>query len=241
MKPTMHANWLLIATLLAGLGLSSCQGPGGSTPMSIQSPDGQLTLETFIDASGRPGYRLTRQDQVVMDSSFLGYRLQGAPDLAEGFRLATASTREIDETWTPVWGEDALVRNHCQELRLELVEAAEPGRQLNIVFRLFDDGLGFRYEMPAQAGVDSVLITEELTEFALTGDHMAWWIPGDWDIYEHLYTQSRLSEIDAGAKRNHPNLAQTYIPDGRAVNTPVTMKTDDGLYLSFHEAAQLNY
>ena len=235
----MQTHWLLIATLIAGLGLAACQKPAGAGPSAITSPDGQLELQTFLDAAGRPGYRLTRAGAVVIDSSYLGYRLQGAAALDQGFSVARATTREIDETWDMVWGEDATVRNHCRELRLELTEAS--GRRLDLVFRLFDDGLGFRYEMPAQAGVDSVLITEELTEFALTGDHTAWWIPGDWDIYEHLYTRSRLSEIDAGAKRNHPNLAQTYIPDARAVNTPVTMKTDDGLYLSFHEAALIDY
>ncbi|MEL7120366.1 MAG: glycoside hydrolase family 97 protein, partial [Bacteroidota bacterium] len=115
-----------------------------------------------------------------------------------------------------------------------------PNRKFQLTFKVYDDGLGFRYSFPEQEGMDEVTITDEHTHFNLTSDPTCWWIPGDWDIYEHLYNTTRFSEIDAISKRDHPNLAQTYIPEN-AVNTPITMKTDDGIYLSFHEANLTDY
>ena len=138
------------------------------------------------------------------------------------------------------WGEQRMVDNTYNELKIELAESGEGGRTFEIIFRVYDDGIGFRYHFPDQPVMKEVIIEDELTEFNLTSDPMVWWIPGDWDIYEHLYNTSRFSEIDATSKRNHPNLAQTYIPYN-AVNTPVTMKTDDGVYLSFHEANLTDY
>ena len=117
---------------------------------------------------------------------------------------------------------------------------APPGRKLHIYFRAYNDGIAFRYEFPEQEGVDSITFMDEHTQFNLTDDHTCWWIPGDWDIYEHLYNTTKFSEIDATSKRDHPNLAQTYIPEN-AVNTPVTMRTSEGLHLSFHEANLTNY
>jgi hypothetical protein len=132
------------------------------------------------------------------------------------------------------------VRNHFNELIVELEEVSAPNRKINIYFKAYDDGIGFRYEFLPQAGVDSVVIMDEHTEFQLTEDHLTWWIPGDWDIYEHLYNTTKVSEINALDYRNHPNLAQTTIPEN-AVNTPVTMRSKDGLHLSFHEANLTDY
>ena len=141
--------------------------------------------------------------------------------------------------WELPWGEQRFVNNHYNELIVEL-EEKDSGRKINICFRIFDDGVGFRYIFPEQEKMDTVIIMDELTQFCLTGDHTCWWTPGDWDIYEHLYNTTKFSEIDALAKANHPNLLQTYIPEN-AVNTPVTMHTKDGLYLSFHEANLTDY
>jgi hypothetical protein len=138
------------------------------------------------------------------------------------------------------WGEQLTVTNNYNELVVNLEEQSEAKRLVNIHFKVYNDGVGFRYEFPEQANLKEVLITDENTEFNLTGDHKVWWIPGDWDIYEHLYNETKFSEIDALSKRNHENLAATYIPEN-AVNTPVTMKTADGLYLSFHEADLTDY
>lgn len=133
------------------------------------------------------------------------------------------------------------VVNNYNELRIDLVETSGLKRRMSITYRVFDDGFGFKYDFPQQENMGEVIITDENTEFALTGDHLAFWAPGDWDIYEHLYNTSRVSKIDAKSKRNHPNLGQhTYIPEN-AVNTPFTMRTDSGIHLSFHEAKLIDY
>ncbi|NNE29373.1 MAG: glycoside hydrolase family 97 protein, partial [Saprospiraceae bacterium] len=150
------------------------------------------------------------------------------------------SAKEISENWEQPWGEQRTVSNNCSELIVHLQEESAPHRKMNIQFRVFDDGVGFRYALLAQEEIDSVAILDEKTEFRLTGDHTAWWIPGDWDIYEHLYNTSRVSEIDALSKSGHPNLAQTTIPHN-AVNTPVTMRTQSGLHIAIHEANLTDY
>ncbi|MCB0852461.1 MAG: glycoside hydrolase family 97 protein, partial [Bacteroidetes bacterium] len=143
-------------------------------------------------------------------------------------------------TWEMPWGEQRTVENNYNQLTVNLTEKKAPNRSLIIHFKAYNDGIGFRYEFPGQDGVDSVMIMDELTQFNLAGDHTAFWLPGDWDIYEHLYRTSKISELDATQYRNHPDLAQTYIPEN-AVNTPVTMKTKEGIYLSFHEANLTDY
>lgn len=211
-------------------------------PLSVSSPDGNIQLEFLTGSFGRPGYTVAYKNSTVIDTSYLGFYFQNTDNLDHFLSPVSSEIKTVDETWEPVWGEDAKVRNHYNELTLHLEEGADRAAKMDIIFRVYDDGLGFRYHIPAQAGMpDSVLITDEVTDFKLTGDHDCWWIPGDWDIYEHLYTHSKLSEIDAAAKRNNPNLAQTYIPDSLAVNTPVTMRTAEGLHLSFHEANLTDY
>jgi alpha-glucosidase len=204
------------------------------------SPDGKLVAEFFLNQAGQPTYLVRYGTQLVIDTSTLGMDLLDAKPLRTGFEVLGVKHRLIDEEWEMPWGEQRLVRNRARELRVHLQETSEAPRELFLVFRAYDDGLGFRYEFPEQDNLDQVVIKNEETQFQLTGDHLCWWIPGDWDIYEHLYNTTKLSEIDATAKRDHPNLGQTYIPYN-AVNTPVTMKTAEGLYLSFHEAALTDY
>lgn len=160
--------------------------------------------------------------------------------MKENLELLASKTVEFDETWEMPWGEQKSVRNHYNELRLELGETTPAKRRFSIVFRAFDDGIGFRYEFPEDPTYSELTITDENTQFNLTGDHQVWWQPGDWDIYEHLYNETSFSKIDALSKRNDPNLIATYIPEN-AVNTPVTMKTAEGTYLSFHEADLTDY
>jgi glucan 1,4-alpha-glucosidase len=206
----------------------------------VSSPSGNIEVEVLSLPGGEAGYMVWHKGTLVVDTSSVGFGLLHWPDIRYGLTMIGSSSRTFSETWEMPWGEQRYVESHFNELVVNFQEHENLKRRFNLVFRVFDDGLGFRFEFPAQPNLDTIFITEEHTWFRLTGDHMTWWTPGDWDIYEHLYNTTRFSEIDALAKRNHPNLAQTYIPVN-AVNTPVTMKTGDGLYLSFHEAALIDY
>ncbi|MEN8788273.1 MAG: glycoside hydrolase family 97 N-terminal domain-containing protein, partial [Flavobacteriaceae bacterium] len=218
--------------------LASCSSELRTAQVTSPSEMNEIYFE--LSESGTPTYYVLREGDTVIGRSSMGFEFKDAAPMQKGFRIVAAKTASEDDTWEMPWGEQRLVRNHYNELLIELEESANSKRGLHIRFRSYDDGIGFRYEFQPQEGVDSVVIMEEHTEFKLTGDHTSWWIPGDWDIYEHLYNTTKISEIDALSKQNHPNLAGTYIPLN-AVNTPVTMRTDSGLHLSFHEAALTDY
>jgi hypothetical protein len=206
----------------------------------VSSPDNNIETAFAINQNGEPFYIVKYQGNVIIDTSFMSFDFKDIPSLKDNFKITNVSKDSFDETWEMPWGEQSEVRNNYNELSVSLEEQSEAKRKLNIRFRVFNDGIGFRYEFPEQENLGEVLITDENTQFNLTGDHDTWWIPGDWDIYEHLYNESKVSKIDAIAKQNHPNLASTYIPEN-AVNTPVTMRTSDGIHLSFHEADLTNY
>jgi hypothetical protein len=207
---------------------------------SIASPSKNVQIDFRLSEEGTPFYLVKYKGKLVIDSSSMGFSVKNQPDLLTGFRIEETRFSTFKETWEKPWGEQRKVINHYNEMIVELQEKEAPNRKLTIHFKAFNDGIGFRYEFPEQEGVDSLKITDEHSIFNLTGDHTTWWQPGDWDIYEHLYSETRFSEIDATAKRNHPNLAQTYIPEN-AVNTPVTMRDADGIHLSFHEANLTDY
>lgn len=223
---------VLLATLL------SCEK--APTSLTVTSPDESNQVVFLLSAEGQPTYLVMHDDKKVVDTSFMSFEFKEAPELKKGFKIVNSTTATVDETWQMPWGEQADVRNNYSELIVNLEEASAAKRKLTIHFKVFNDGVGFRYEFPEQENVNELLITDENTEFNLTGDHTVWWIPGDWDIYEHLYNETSFSNIDALSKRDHPNLNASYIPEN-AVNTPVTMKTGDGLYLSFHEADLTDY
>ncbi len=225
---------LFIASILLG----SCQKE--NLGLKVFSPQNINSISFGLAVDGRPYYWVEHLGQTVVDTSFMSFDFKDQPHLGNTLKIIGSTSTETNETWEMPWGEQRSVVNHYNELIVNLEEKEAPNRKLNIYFRSYDDGIGFRYEFLPQEGVDSIIITDENTEFQLMGDHMTWWIPGDWDIYEHLYNTSKISEIDAIAKRNHPNLGQTYIPEN-AVNTPVTMRTADGLHISFHEANLTDY
>ncbi|MGB5378934.1 glycoside hydrolase family 97 protein [Muriicola sp.] len=210
------------------------------TESLLSSPNEQIRVKFSLTEAGTPQYEVFYKEKPVILSSSMGFEFKDQPPLNKGFRITEMNNRQEDETWAMPWGEQDSVRNHFNELKIQLEETGAPNRKLNIVFRVFDDGIGFRYEFPEQPNLNEVLITDENTQFNLTGDHQVWWQPGDWDIYEHLYNATKFSEIDAISKRDDPNLKATYIPEN-AVNTPVTMKTSEGVYLSFHEADLTDY
>ena len=176
----------------------------------------------------------------VIKPSTLGFELADGPDMMDGFKLIDTATASFDETWQPVWGENRDIRNNYNELLLRL-DQPEHYRKMNIRFRVYDDGIGFRYEFPQEGVLTYFIIKEEHSQFAMTGDHTAWWIAGDYDTQEYDYTESRLSEIRGKMKEAIcSNASQTlFSPTG--VQTSLQMKTDDGLYINIHEAALVDY
>ena len=207
---------------------------------SITSPNGQLQLNFSVNAQGEPVYELSYKGKPVINPSKLGLELKNDPGLMNGFTMVDAKTSTFDETWEPVWGEVKQIRNHYNELAVTLNQKAQD-RNIIIRFRLFDDGMGFRYEFPLQKNLNYFVIKEERTQFAMTGDHTAFWIPGDYDTQEYDYTESKLSEIRGLMKGAiTPNSSQTpFSPTG--VQTSLQMKTADGLYINLHEAALVDY
>ena len=182
---------------------------------SITSPNGQLQLNFSVNAQGEPVYELSYKGKPVINPSKLGLELKNDPGLMNGFTMADAKTSTFDETWEPVWGEVKQIRNHYNELAVTLNQKAQD-RNIIIRFRLFDDGMGFRYEFPLQKNLNYFVIKEERTQFAMTGDHTAFWIPGDYDTQEYDYTESKLSEIRGLMKGAiTPNSSQTpFSPTG---------------------------
>ncbi len=236
----LHPGLLFLLPALLCLSQAGCRKEMGIEKIRLLSPSGMLELGFRLDEKGTPLYDLKAGEEAVLKESSMGFEFAGQPAMKNGFRLLDVERDSLDENWEMPWGEQRVVRNHYRGMTVHLQEATNSRRKLDILFRAYDDGVAFRYYFPEQEGVDSVTILEENTCFALASDPTCWWTPGDWDIYEHLYTRSKFSEIDALPKRDHPNLAQTYIPYN-AVNTPVTMRTDSGLHLSFHEANLTDY
>ena len=226
------------ALLLSIISFVSCDN--SNKKHNIQSPNGELEISFQLNENGAPIYSVLNNGAEVIKPSSIGFDFKDAPSLADSFKITNVDITEYISEWTMQWGEQRTVKNEYNQLKVFLEETSASNRKMNIIFRVFDDGVGFRYEFPEQETIDELIITDEHTEFNLTGDHRVWWIPGDWDIYEHVYNETLFSEIDAISKQNHPNLSATYIPEN-AVNTPVTMKTKDGTYLSFHEADLTNY
>ena len=229
---------------------------------TLSSPDGKLEMSFHLTGDGTPEYTLDYDGRPVILSSGMGFELRGVlkaqkidynadgtvsksdwkpcESLHDGFAVESVERSSHDETWAPVWGEEDSIRNNYNELTVNLVQASTE-RRLVIRFRLFNDGLGFRYEFPSQKNLNYFVIKEELTQFAMTADHTAWWIPGDYDTQEYNYTQCRLSEISKHFKEALTgNDSQTPFSIN-GVQTSLQLRTDEGLYINIHEAALVNY
>jgi hypothetical protein len=206
----------------------------------IKSPNNNLTLSFSLQAGGVPTYSLSYKGRPVIKPSHLGLELKGAPSLTSGFTVASEQKTTFDQTWQPVWGEVKNIRNHYNELTVTLTQAATK-RTMLVHFRVFDDGLGFRYDFPKQPELAYFVVKEEKTQFALAGDHKAFWLPGDYDTQEYNTTTSKLSEVRGLMKTAvTPNASQTtFSPTG--VQTPLMLKSQDGLYINLHEAALIDY
>lgn len=205
----------------------------------IKSPNGNLILN-FEVKDGVPVYELDYKNKPVIKESRLGLQLKDQPDLMDGFVESGVKTSTFDETWKPVWGEVKEIRNHYNEMEVTLKQP-NTDREMIVRFRLFNDGLGFRYEFPEQPNLNYFVIKEEKTQFAMPGDMNAFWIPGDYDTQEYNYTKSKLSEIRAKMPEAvTPNCSQKTFSD-TGVQTPLMLKSDDGLYVNLHEAALVDY
>ncbi len=212
-----------------------------SLGQELKSPNGNFNMNFSLLNDGTPTYRLSYKNKEVIKSSKLGFELKNDKiSLLNGFNLTDTKTVSFDETWKPVWGEVAQIRNHYNELAVTLNQKSTD-RTIVIRFRLFDEGLGFRYEFPTQKNLVYFVIKEERTQFSMTGNHTAFWISGDYDTQEYDYTTSKLSEIRGlTPKVRTGNASQTWFSD-TGVQTSLMMKSDDGLYINLHEAALLNY
>tara|TARA_R110000868_G_scaffold720_5_gene5284 strand:- start:27188 stop:29248 length:2061 start_codon:yes stop_codon:yes gene_type:complete len=234
----MKKHMLKIVVAFSMIILMGCN-KASQNELSLVSPDKNIKVEFNLSGEGEPFYQVWFNNKTVIDTSFLGFNLENAKSLKDNFKILNSSLNPFNETWQMPWGEQVNVVNNYNALKVELQEKMEPFRKLNIVFKVYNDGIGFRYEFPKQDNFSEALITEENTQFKLTEDYKTFWQAGDWDSYEHLYKTTKLSEINAFKERNK-KLAKSYIPNN-AVNTPVTMVGTNGVHLSFHEAALVDY
>ena len=234
-------NNIILALLLMPLAMLA---------QAVKSPNGNVELKFSLTDNGRPTYEMTYKGKAVVKPSHLGLELakdkhaskgENETDLIEGFKINDTLVTTFDETWKPVWGETSTIRNHYNELAVSLVQAVS-NRNIIIRFRVYDDGMGLRYEFPQQKELNYFLIKEERTQFAMAGNHKAWWVAGDYDTQEYPTMTSKLSDIrylmdDAIVWGNS---SQTpFSPTG--VQTSLQMKSDDGLYINIHEAACIDY
>jgi glucan 1,4-alpha-glucosidase len=220
----------------------SCLNVSAQQKNTAEASLGKIKLEFNLDANGVPSYNVLFAGKKVILSSRLGFRINNNVLLDSNFIVIKTSSRSVDETWKPVLGELGTIRDHYSQLTIQLQQKTAPGILLNIVFKVFEEGLGFRYEFPVQPRLQFFIVNQERTEFNLTGDHKAFWIPGDFDSNEYLYSTTKLSEVDAWKFPLISNGSlQQNIPDQFAVQTPLMLKSADGLYINIHEAALVNY
>lgn len=248
-------NLSLTAALAAAM--TALPLDASAAPEHVTSPDGNIVL-SFDVASGIPTYNVSYKGQRVINDSRMGLILDsesGRNDfssfsiggeggqrlsLADGFTLKDTSRSSSDSYWTPVWGEEDLIRNHYNEMAATLVQNALD-RYITVRFRVYDDGIGLRYEFPQQKNLNYFVIKDEITEFAMTGDNMAWWIPGDYDTQEYNYNHTRLSKIRAINEAMSNDNASTFVFSPTGVQTSLLMRTDSGIYINIHEAACVDY
>ena len=204
------------------------------------SPDGNVVLTFSLKADGTPSYKVSYKNKAVINESTLGFTLKKADPLTNNFKVVDTKKSTFKETWKPVWGEESEILNHYNELLVSL-EQNNTNRKMNIRFRVYNEGVGFRYEFPSQKELTYFVIEEELSQFAMAGDHTAWWIPGDYDTQEYDYTESKLSEIRGLMKEAVTENVSQFAFSPTGVQTSLMMKTKDGLYINLHEAALVDY
>jgi alpha-glucosidase len=223
-RPMLTRRSLISTTaLVATLPATAAQARDPSVSVAATSPDGVLSVSVSVTGEGRPEYSVSRFGRLVIAPSRLGFLLTDAAKLERNFTITAEAPTQHDDTWEQPWGERRFIRNHYTQLRVHLSERGDLERRIDVVFRIYDDGVGFRYEFPDQPNLKAVKIGDELTEFAVADPGTAWWIPAfEWNREEYLYNRTRIDAV---------GVAQT----------PLTVRSDDGLHISIHEAALTNY
>ncbi|GAB4093716.1 glycoside hydrolase family 97 protein [Flaviaesturariibacter terrae] len=221
--------------------LSALSMQAQAQTQELRSPDKRFRLTVQTDDAGHLSYALRFQEREVLQPGTLGITLREPDVNLSTFRISAQSSSSFDQTWTPVWGEYAHIRDQHNELRLQLEDRGEAHIRLDVVFRLSNEGLAFRYEFPGQKGLQHFIVAAENTQFHLSGDHQAFWLPGDYDSNEYPYTHSRLSEVDALKASDHTEIGVRSPIGVNYVQSPLMLKSDDGLYINIFEAALINY
>lgn len=226
----MRKIFLLVTLLMSCVTIAQMQ----------KSPNGNVQLTFALTADGTPTYKVAYKNKAVVNESKLGFLLKDTEPLTKGFKEVEKKTSTFKETWKPVWGEESEILNHYNEL-LVCLKQEGTNRLMNIRFRVYNEGVGFRYEFPSQKELTYFVVEEELSQFAMAGDHTAWWIPGDYDTQEYDYMESKLSEIRGLMKEAVTENVSQFVFSPTGVQTSLMMKTKDGLYINLHEAALVDY
>ncbi len=223
-------------------GLALFSGARAQDSQPVHAEMNKVKFDFMLDADGRPVYDVFYGAQPVIKPSHMGIKLANDASFDDHFEITGKEWKTVDETWEPVWGEMSHIRNHYEQVIIHLKQQNAPKRSLDIIFRVFADGVAFRYEFPEQPNLKYFIVSDELTEFALSGDNKTFWIPGDYDSNEYSYTVSPISQVDASVlAKSATDIAVRYVPDRYGIQTPLMMKTADGLYINIHEAALKDY
>lgn len=208
---------------------------------NIFSPNNQLQLNFQLSREGIPYYTINMGAKSIIKKGLLGVKLKDGYSLDDGFLIKKIDTATVDESWKPIWGEEKQIRNYYKSMLVTLTQVKANNREFKIEFRLYNDGLGFRYLFPQQEELANFIITDELTTFPLSGDHKCFWIPGDYDSNEYIYSTTSMTQIHALIQKVGNGISFKSPISDSCVQTPFTMKTNEGIYLSIHEAALVNY
>ncbi len=236
MKPYLFETRSFLLFILI---LISTKNVNAQNTFTLKSPNNKIDV-VFSLILSQPYYQVYFDSILVVNKSTLGFVFRDEPPMLDNFRISNVKENYFNEKWATVWGTQDSVINEYNQLIISLEEKDDLARKMNIIFKVYDDGIGFRYQFPEQPNMNDAVIMDELTEFRLTGDHNCWWIPGDYDSYEYLYNNTKLSKIDL-RPYNYESRGDRHQPNHKAVNTPITMETKDGLFLSFHEANLTDY
>ncbi len=236
----MKIDLLKMTILFTFLFLATFNSIHSQSNIEIKSPNEKIKVEFSLLLSSQPFYKVVYDSIIIIDNSALGFVFKDQPIMLDNFKVTNTNRKYFLGKWETIWGTQDSILDEYNELIISLEEKDDLARKMNIIFKVYDDGIGFRYEFPDQLNMNDIVIMDELTEFRLTGDHSCWWIPGDYDSYEYLYNNSKLSEIDL-TPFNYETRGDRNLPNKRAVNTPITMETNEGLFLSFHEANLTDY